>query len=39
MDDLDKFVHRGSGSIARLNEPQCFRVELHANDVAADRDE
>ena len=39
MDDVDKFVDRGSGCIGRMNETEDFSVELFAVDVAADRNE
>ena len=39
MDDLAKLVDRGGVWIARMNETQCFGIELLAIDVAADRDE
>ena len=39
MDDVDKFVDRGSGGIRRVNETEDFSVELFAVDVAADSDE
>ena len=39
MDDVDKFVDRGSGCIRRVNEAEDFSVELFPVDVAADSDE
>ena len=39
MDDVDKFINRGSGCIVRVNETEDFSVELSAVDVAADSNE
>ena len=39
MDDVNKFVDRGSGCIVRVNETEDFSVELFAVDVAADSNE
>ena len=39
MDDVDRFIDRGSGCIARMNETEGFSVELLAKDVGADRAE
>ena len=39
MDDVDKFVDRGSGCIGRMNETEDFSIELFAVDVAADSNE
>ena len=39
MDDVDKFVDRGSGCICGVNEAEDFSVELFAVDVAADSNE
>ena len=39
MDDVDKFLDRGSGCIGPMNEKEDFSIELFAVDVAADSDE
>ena len=39
MDDVDKFVDRGSGCIGRVNQREDFIVELFGLEVAADSDE
>ena len=39
LDDLEKFVDRGGGSLSRMNEVHGFGIELVAIDVAADRND